>query len=36
MRDAAKYRKMSFEDYIKVTRAEDWNWIKESLQSIAK
>ncbi len=36
MRDAAKYRKMSFEDYIKVTQAEDWNWIKESAAKYRK
>ena len=36
MRDAAKYRKMRFEDYIKVTRAEDWNWIKESAAKYRK
>ena len=36
MRDAAKYRKMSFEDYIKITLAEDWNWIKESTAKYRK
>ena len=36
MRDAAKYRKMSFEDYIKVTQAEDWNWLKESAAKYRK
>ena len=36
MRDAAKYRKMRFEDYIKVTRTEDWNWIKESAAKYRK
>ncbi len=36
MRDAAKYRKMSFEDYIKATQAEDWNWIKESAAKYRK
>ena len=36
MRDAAKYRKMRFEDYIKVTQAEDWNWLKESAAKYRK
>ena len=36
MRDAAKYRKMSFEDYIKVTQADDWNWTKESAAKYRK
>ena len=36
MRDAAKYRKMRFEDYIKVTRTEDRNWIKESAAKYRK
>ena len=36
MRDAAKYRKMSFEEYIKVTQTEDWNWTKESTAKYRK
>ena len=36
MRDAAKYRKMSFKDYIKVAQAEDWNWLKESAAKYRK
>ncbi len=36
MRDAAKYRKMSFEDYVKVTQTEDWNWLKENVAKYRK